>query len=196
MSTGPALRDSGVADVLAADCSVTWKPIPGWEEFYEVSDDGRVRSSSDYVSIGNGGARRVFKAGPVATCVAPNGYINVLLQRAGRSRSAGVHRLMAEAFYGPAPGRWHHARHLDGDRTNNVLANIAWGSPRDNAMDTIRHGRHPKAAMTHCKRGHEFTAENTRVSARGHRTCLTCETARSKARWAREKAARQLATAT
>lgn len=191
--SGAQLRDAGVADVLAADRSVTWKPIPEWEEFYEVSDDGRVRSSSDYVSIGNGGARRVFKAGPVATCVAPNGYINVLLQRAGRSRSAGVHRLMAEAFYGPPPGPWHHARHLDGDRTNNVLSNIAWGSPHDNAMDTIRHGRNPRVELTHCKRGHEFTPENTRLNNRGHRTCRACDAARSRARWAQEKAKRQAA---
>lgn len=29
------------------------------------------------------------------------------------------------------------------------------------------------AAKTHCKRGHEFTPENTRMS-NGHRSCITC----------------------
>jgi len=27
---------------------------------------------------------------------------------------------------------------------------------------------------THCKRGHEFTTENTRIDRRGHRVCRTC----------------------
>lgn len=30
------------------------------------------------------------------------------------------------------------------------------------------------ARKTHCKRGHEFTPENTKVSPLGHRACLEC----------------------
>jgi len=37
------------------------------------------------------------------------------------------------------------------------------------------------AAATHCKRGHEFTPENTAVSPGGHRECKTCNYARKKA---------------
>lgn len=31
-----------------------------------------------------------------------------------------------------------------------------------------------RARQTHCKRGHEFTAANTYVNARGNRSCRTC----------------------
>lgn len=34
------------------------------------------------------------------------------------------------------------------------------------------------AAMTHCKRGHEFTAKNTRLSKDGFRVCRVCERSR------------------
>lgn len=36
---------------------------------------------------------------------------------------------------------------------------------------------------THCRRGHEFTPENTYVSPKGHRSCRTCA---RKARWKRK----------
>ena len=39
-----------------------------------------------------------------------------------------------------------------------------------------------QANKTHCKHGHEFTAENTRLDKKGHRRCKTCAAAMLKAR--------------
>ena len=33
---------------------------------------------------------------------------------------------------------------------------------------------HPQASKSHCKRGHQFTAENTYYTPDGHRRCRTC----------------------
>ena len=33
-------------------------------------------------------------------------------------------------------------RHLDGDRTNNNLDNLKWGTCGENTQDTIKHGSH------------------------------------------------------
>ena len=33
---------------------------------------------------------------------------------------------------------------------------------------------HPQASKTHCKRGHQFTADNTYYTPDGHRRCRTC----------------------
>ncbi len=63
----------------------------------------------------------------------------------------------------------------------------------------VLRGRGPtalNAAKTHCKRGHEFTPENTyyrRDSANGLRQCRTCIRARNKQQWQRHKAARAVA---
>lgn len=52
-----------------------------------------------------------------------------------------VHRAVIVAFRGPPPFPGAQCRHLDGDPSNNRLSNLCWGSARDNAEDTIRHGR-------------------------------------------------------
>lgn len=43
----------------------------------------------------------------------------------------------------------------------------------ENLLRSPLMGAH-NAARTHCKRGHEFNAENTRFRPNGHRTCITC----------------------
>jgi len=46
----------------------------------------------------------------------------------------------------------------------------------------------PRPVQTHCKRGHEFTEENTRVNSEGRRICLTCSRATRRARYERDLA--------
>jgi hypothetical protein len=45
------------------------------------------------------------------------------------------------------------------------------------------HGRHnSRACQTHCKRGHEFTPENTVIGSKGLRDCRACRRLRDKGR--------------
>lgn len=50
------------------------------------------------------------------------------------------------------------------------------GSISDNAKDSYKAGRiHFNSTKTHCKRGHEYTPENTRMLKSGSRVCIQCE---------------------
>lgn len=67
------------------------------------------------------------------------GYLFVNLYQAAKVKTpVTVHRLVLEAFVGPRPDGME-CRHLDGDPANNRLANLAWGSPVENASDRKRH---------------------------------------------------------
>lgn len=72
---------------------------------------------------------------------AKSGYKTVQLMIDGRFKLVYVHRLIAEVFLGPPPSRSHLVRHLDGDRHNNDVSNLRWGTAQENADDRERHGR-------------------------------------------------------
>jgi hypothetical protein len=71
------------------------------------------------------------------------GYLRVHVRHPGdgRMRLTRVHRMIADAFYGPSPTPDHLARHLNDIRTDNRAENIAWGTRSENAQDASRNGR-------------------------------------------------------
>lgn len=166
--------------------SMHWAPIPGYEGRYEASDTGLIRSLDRVIEVRNGsrwkpgepgtpGIRRlkgkVLRPGKLGNA---NHRHVVLAGRAGRT----VHSLVLEAFIGPCPPGME-ARHLDDDPTNNNLSNLVWGTRSENSGDAIRNDKHFHAGLTHCKRGHELTPENTQrhgpdTANANQRTCLAC----------------------
>lgn len=69
----------------------------------------------------------------------PKGYCCVVLRHEGLSRSARVHRLVAETFIAN-PDSLPCVRHLDGNPRNNSVSNLAWGTHLQNEDDKRGHG--------------------------------------------------------
>lgn len=136
-----------------------WRGVPGYEDLYRVSDQGRILSLH---------TNKILKG-----IVSADGYLAVGLAREGKQKRERIHRLVLTAFVGPCPAG-HESRHLDNVITNNALANLAWGTRSENMMDIVRAGRHRNAQKTHCKHGHEYTDDNTYRYPDGRRSCLTC----------------------
>lgn len=139
-----------------------WSPIPFRPDYYEASTEGRIRSlaSGRWVIL-------TSRAHP------RTGYRHIkLCPTPGRQRTFLVHRLVALAFYGPSELD---VRHLDGDQTNNRLTNLRYGTPTENAADTLRHGRNASVNRTHCPQGHPYTADNTYAApGKRERRCREC----------------------
>lgn len=68
------------------------------------------------------------------------GYRGVCLCDGPRRKIFLVHNLVLLAFVGPAP-LGADCRHLDGDKDNNHLENLQYGTRKENCADTMRHGR-------------------------------------------------------
>lgn len=126
--------------VIGYECE-SWREVGGHPD-YDVSDHGRVRSHKSW--RGRPTPRLLTQTRNT------HGYPSVTLDLTpGRM----VHLLVLGAFMGSRPMACE-TRHLDGDRTNNRLANLAWGTSAENEADKRRHGtanrgeRHPMAKLT------------------------------------------------
>lgn len=170
------------------DLEEQWLPVVGYEGYYEVSDRGRVRSLDRVVPHATSGQLRL-KGKILAGGWTKAGYYLVNLQKCGVERSCNVHTLVAEAFI-PNPDNLPLVRHWDDDPSNNAVGNLLWGDYADNAQDSLRNGTNFAANKTHCKWGHEFTATNTYINARGARECRACRANRATRRQARNRTAR------
>ena len=117
-----------------------WKPIPGYEKFYEVSDRGRVRSVLRLAPHKRYGAC-VYQSCVLKQTVLRNGYSSVKLSRSSKSKTHYVHHLVLLAFIGDRPRSAERGeiRHLDGCKQNNTVENLMYGTIRENAADRMRH---------------------------------------------------------
>ena len=106
---------------------------------YEVSAFGEIRSK--------------YTGRPLVGGIDKDGYRKLVLCTAGARKHARISALVCEAFHGPRPAG-HVVRHLDGSRTNDAAANLAWGTQAENIGDKVAHGtnqigeRHPRAKLT------------------------------------------------
>lgn len=101
-----------------------WKPVVGYEGFYEVSNLGRIRSL-DRSFIDRDGHERHYKGKIMALCDAGKGYRNVQLQAKGKRSTPRVCRVVATAWI-PNPNNLPQVNHKDEDKTNDSADNLEW----------------------------------------------------------------------
>ena len=104
----------------------TWKPVVGFEDLYEVSDMGQIRTLAT-------GKIKVFthdkiKRRPI-----------VGLWRNNKLRVIYPHKAVLEAFVGIRPVGME-ACHNNGDPFDNRLENLRWDTARNNQLDRAKHG--------------------------------------------------------
>lgn len=117
---------------------MVWRKIEGFE-YYEVSDNGRVRSLPRIVPCRG---RFITKRGGLILKpgLSGRGYEQVCLWLCNNvSKQKYVHRLVAEAFL-PNPNNKPEVNHIDGNKRNNELANLEWVTASENQQHSISMG--------------------------------------------------------
>lgn len=121
-------------------------------------------------------------------CKLPKGYGQIGIANV----PALAHRVSYELANGPIPEGLHVLHACDNPSCVNPTHLLA-GTPKDNMQDMISKGRKKNGfdGRTHCKKGHEFTPENSKfvINQGGRvRLCYACLIKR----WAKDKANRKV----
>ena len=140
-----------------------WLPVVGFEQVYEVSDQGRVRrvGRAHISGKGRGGGVRVGRI--LALCQIAGGYYAVNLWRHGKIKRRLIHALVMEAFVG-LPPKDHEVNHRDGVKSHNDLDNLEYVTRsqnmihayaiglrekgRDHPLSSRRGEEHPNSKLT------------------------------------------------
>lgn len=102
-----------------------WKPIEGYEGYYEVSNCGRIRAIARTIHMRNGVRRKHHARVLAQSTHYKSGYKSVMLSKGNEKKRFLVHRLVAEAFIEnrlDLP----EVNHKDENKSNNNTANLEW----------------------------------------------------------------------
>ena len=95
--------------------SEIWKDIPNYENLYQISNYGRVRS------LHNRYKNKLY----LKPCATSKGYLSVSLCKDHTQKAFNIHRLVAEAFI-PNPKNLPCINHIDENKENNIFSNLEW----------------------------------------------------------------------
>lgn len=101
-------------------------------ENYWVSRCGKVWSEDRLDRLG-----RHWPGRWLTSVLNSGGYPCVMLYP---QRVRTVHRLVLETYVGDRPTKFPCCRHLDGNKENNYLDNLKWGTDAENQQDRFLHG--------------------------------------------------------
>lgn len=122
--------------------------IPGYPG-YAATVDGQIITFWKIERLGRRGSRsyigdegvplRSFDRKDIRKRLTGYRSVNLRIGK-GRSINRYVHELVLYAFVGPRPSPDHEALHGNGDRADNRLDNLRWGTVLENAADRELHG--------------------------------------------------------
>lgn len=115
-----------------------WKPVVGFEEFYEVSNLGRVKSiiKRSYDLI-------------LSPSINKHGYrlVNLWGRGGKHGKRVRIYRLVCEAFH-PNPENKPSVNHINGIKTDDRAENLEWNTYSENMAHAYRTG-----LFTHSRTG-------------------------------------------
>jgi len=125
-----------------------WRPVAGYESWYEVSNRGRVKTLARTVrqKYAHGWVQKKFQT-KFLKLINFQGYRGVTLYGHNGPSRQSVHRLVALTFGIIRPDQM--VNHIDGDKTNNFVSNLEPSNHLHNNRHAFRLGLNNKTGSAH-----------------------------------------------
>lgn len=114
-----------------------WKDVKGFEQGYQISNLGRIKSKSRIVNYGIKKALRPSKI--LKTRKGKTGYYYTVFSLGKIRKTVKPHRLVAEHFISN-PENKPQVNHKDGDKSNNIISNLEWNTAKENVKHAYNNG--------------------------------------------------------
>lgn len=119
-----------------------WKPVKGYEGFYEASTMGRIRSVTRYINRSRGGLQ--MSRGMVLRQNHNGSYYSVGISKYGKQKTVAVHKMVMEAF-SQRPVWAEEINHINHNSLDNHLSNLEWCTVLQNRDHTYKDGNSKRA---------------------------------------------------
>lgn len=113
-----------------------WKNVVGFEEQYEISNLGNLRSKERFVKHWRGGERK-YKSNFKNIRLNDKGYFRCNLKNEGKRYDFTIHKLVALAFI-PNEENKPFVNHKNGIKTDNRVENLEWCSASENVTHAVK----------------------------------------------------------
>ena len=112
-----------------------WKPVDGFEGYYEISNLGNLRSVDKYIRVCRGkGHIKYLPSKILSPSINNSGYKIYALHKPGSKLVCRtIHRMVATAFI-PNPRNLSDVNHIDENKNNNSVDNLEWISHKENMI--------------------------------------------------------------
>jgi hypothetical protein len=121
-----------------------WKSVIGYEGFYEVSDRGRIRSTTREIKAGIRHNETCIKKGKVLKlALKKTGYLCYDASKENNVKTCQVHQAVANAFI-PNPENKPCVNHKNAIKTDNRVENLEWVTHKENSEHASKMDLFPK----------------------------------------------------
>ena len=155
-----------------------WKDVVGFEGFYKVSNDGKIKSLCRNIPFTNRWGQRITKKSgeiimkpkKISTC----GYIRIQLMKNATAKIYSLHRIVALAFL-ENPENLPQVNHKDGNKLNNNDWNLEWCTNSHNQLHAYKFGLNRNASgfedsqskhILHIFNGNEMKYGSIKIAAK------------------------------